>query len=34
MDIFYRVLWYEDNQDWYVGMEKRITNTINEFNLI
>lgn len=34
MDIFYRILWYEDNQDWYKGMSKRVEKIIKEFALI
>ncbi len=34
MDIFYRILWYEDNQDWYKGMSKRIEQIVKEFELI
>ena len=34
MDIFYRILWYEDNQDWYKGMNKRVENIIKELALI
>lgn len=34
MDISYKILWYEDNQDWYKGMNKRVEKIIKEFNLI
>lgn len=34
MDIFYRILWYEDNQDWYTGMKERVKKAIIEFDLI
>lgn len=31
MDIFYRILWYEDNQDWYKSVNKRVENAIKEW---
>ncbi len=34
MDIFYRILWYEDNQDWYKSVNKRVENAIKELELI
>lgn len=34
MDIFYRILWYEDQQDWYKSMKKSIEDVIKEFDLI
>lgn len=34
MDIFYRILWYEDNKDWYNSMSGRVQKTIKEFDLI
>lgn len=34
MDIFYRILWYEDQQDWYKSMKKSIEDIIKEFDLI
>lgn len=34
MDIFYRILWYEDNKDWYKSMSSRVEKVIKEFDLI
>lgn len=34
MDICYRILWYEDQQDWYKGMKKNIEEVIKSFDLI
>lgn len=34
MDIFYRILWYEDQQDWYKSVKKSVEDVIREFDLI
>ncbi len=34
MDIFYRILWYEDQKDWYNSMKNSVEKAIKEFKLI
>lgn len=34
MDIFYRILWYEDQEDWYKSMKSAVEDAIKDFELI
>lgn len=34
MDIFYRILWYEDQKDWYDSVKGKVKKLVEEFSLI